>query len=291
MRASIFAVPGITKTDYQRIIGNFASRLNDYLDSKDFKQFRSKAIAWVSKQAQLTIILREMLLSQPDAYDAPLLMTELPNYEGEIQANAIHVWAIAMMERKKRAIAEVPIWFDKYRKLVYANIWVELKKCPDLGVGGYDPVKIGTDGQSSQLRHAVVEELSSDVWLWVYERALSLYESETPIYKRIRGKARRAALLWKLNRLKERDTFISQTTLDERRGKLLHLMDAEDRSNLSVAEVRLLGRSESIDMADARSFDSILTDPETGILVPTLMISEDDIPGNEEVAEEMQMAA
>lgn len=267
LNEAIYSVPGITVFDARRVMEQLERHLNDFLGIDHFKEFRKVTTAWVTRQAQLVIVLRELLQTTND-YNPTRLFNELPNYSGAVSVTALNEWAYRIKLTDAHAKAEIPAWVDQYRKVVYSGIWYVLKDCMDLGVGGYAPVVRHEDGQESRLFHPVVEEIASDVWLWVYKEAFLLVNSAVPLHIRLWHKARRTALIWKLNRLADRRTFVSQSTLDDRRQQLESLHDLDEREldalELSAEERRLLTRLENVDIEDTCAFDRALCDdPET----------------------------
>ena len=235
---AILAV-GATDHDGERILAQLRRRLHIFKHLGKMKFFRPAVISWVMRQAQLNVMLRE-LLQQPHSFNPALLYSALPTYQGDVSADALWAWSESVMQTEAEAVASVGKWIERYRLAAYAGAWEILKGCRDLGVGGFDPVRVFSDGTTTRLWHPVVEEIVAPVWLWMWENAFDLATSEVPIHIRILHKAKRAAHLWKLARIEERRSFVSHGTLERKAEALERVMEAENPSSLSESEKRLL---------------------------------------------------
>jgi hypothetical protein len=244
---------GATDHDVERILAQLRSRLHIFKRLGKMKLYRPAVIAWVTRQAHLNVALRE-LLQQPHSFNPTLLFTALPTYDGEVSIDALRAWAESVMQTEAEAVASVGKWIERYRLAAYAGAWEILKGCPELGVGGFDPVRVFSDGTTSRLWHPIVEEIVAPVWLWMWENAFDLATSEVPIHIRIQGKAKRAALLWKFARIEKRRTFVNHETLERRIEVLERLMET-DPSGLAEAEKQLLKEAEYIGIENAGDVD------------------------------------
>jgi hypothetical protein len=300
LREAIGSIPGISDEDVTRTIEDLKLYRDRFKNIEDPDQFHNEVVAWAVRQAELRANYPK-LLSEPQ-YNHRLLFNELPNYCGEVEIESLRAWADEVRKREAEAIALVPSWYVQYRRAVYKTIWKELKTCLDLGVGGYAPINrtrveankkavktarnaakeaTESDFEFGRLYHPLVEELASEVWLWVHCMAYDLMTSPVPMYSRLTGKAARVALLWKLARLENRRIFVSQTALDESRRRIEALYSVDDKTTLSCREIRLLQRARPIDMEDVQALDNALWDPETEKMLRS------DLSSNEQMQDEM----
>lgn len=253
---AILGVPGATDSDEKRIVAQLGKRLREFKHLGKMKSFRPVAVTWVTRQAQLTIKLREVL-QHTHSFNAPLLFDVLPTFDGEVSVDALRIWMECVKQHEAEAIATVPRWVRQFRRLVYKAIWSTLGGCLDLGVGAFNPVVVHSDGSVSALWHPVVEEIAGEVWLWVFQDAYDLATSSVPISVRLWHKARKQAIKWREERIGNLLTFVSQTTLDRQRQAVEKLMASADRTCLSEYESRMIERAESSDLDDMRQVDRV----------------------------------
>lgn len=285
LRKAILEVPGVTDEDTTRILSQLDERLSEFKQLGKMASFRPVVIDWVRRQAQLSVKLRE-LLQQSHCFNPTLLFGVLPTYDGEVNVDSLRVWAESAKRREVEAIAEVPEWVPKFRRLVYKAIWSILGSCLDLGVGGFHPVIVYSDGSASILWHPVVEEIAAEVWLWVFENAYDLATSTTPIPVRLWGKARKQAIKWRSERIENLKMFVSQTVLDQQKRAVEKLMNSADRACLSERDSKLLERAESADLDDPYQIDQVFAG--IGPACAETILDDDSgwEPGHEEEEEE-----
>lgn len=259
LREAILGVVGMADEDRKSILESLWEQKKQFKNIHSPKQFKSVVIAWVVRQAQLIVNLRE-LLAKPNPFKAKLLYSALHSYDGDASVDALGVWAKSVMEREAEAIAAVPGWVSKYRKVVYKGIWSVLGGCLDLGVGSFQGGVTFADGSTSKLWHPTVEEIASEVWLWMYQDAYDLATSPVPISSRLYGKAEKQAIKWRTERIEERRLFVSQSTMDEKREFVEKLIETADRSFVSGTEYKMLEWAETSDIADMRQLDDVFED-------------------------------
>lgn len=197
---AIYAVQTVTVFDHARIVEQLAARLNEYLNVSHLKEFRNKAVSFVTRQAELAakihVLMPELVEvargvrgCQDSGHIAAMIYRRTPEYTGSIEdADALREWATATTVGEAEGVAALAAWIEEHRKIVFDGIWSIFRDCLDLGIH---------DG--------VIDELAADVWRWASHNTVSLLESNVPIHLRLRGKASSVARTWKTIYLRERE--------------------------------------------------------------------------------------
>ena len=224
-----YSVPGITVFDHQRILEQLAARLNDpeFLDAPHFRDFRTAAVAFAKRQAELTVKIKVLMpeLSTVAAnvpgcrnfgHVATMTYQRTPEFTGDVNdADALQAWTTKVVKLEAEAVVALAGWIEKHRKAVLAGIWEVLAGCLDLGIDG------GAHG-----RNFLADELAAQVWRWAAYHADDLLNSPVPVHLRLREKAHWTARAWKTARLAEREVH---EPLDA-------LVDREYRTAVPAAE-------------------------------------------------------
>ena len=211
---AIYSVPTVNIFDHQRISEQLAARLNDpeFLKAEHFKDFRTKAVAFVTRQAQLTAKvratmpeLREIASNVPGCRNfghvATMTYQRTPEFTGDVNdADALQAWAIEVVKLEAEGVVAFAGWIEDHQKAVLSGLWEVFTTSLDLGIEG------------------VADELAAQVWRWAAYHADDLLNSDVPVYIRLREKAHWTARAWKTARLDER----------EQHGSLHALADRED---------------------------------------------------------------
>jgi hypothetical protein len=199
LREAVFSVPGITIFDCERIMEQFANRLNDYLTVTHFKKFRQLAVCWVTRQAVLTVKLRALVPKIMDAvaevpecrrfaYAATRVLARLPQYEGDVNNDdELLSWAMETAIREVQGEAALTQWMNSHKSAVRAGVWSVLSSCRDL----------------DNCLDDVADELCSETWMFIAANPVDFLDSEVSLHKRFWKKAWYLAHAWKKARLDE----------------------------------------------------------------------------------------
>ncbi len=192
------AVPGATLTDAERIEGQLFDQLRDYRYPKGIKyvqRFNAEAIAWAKLQAQLSVMLTEVLpqviailsadgvLFNDTARICALVLNRLPKYKGEVDSTAIVAWATG--EAIDIARKTVGVWqrYAKVERAVYGSINKILDQCRDL------ETRIGLQ--------IVANNLAFDVMLYFIYNSHEFTTDDTILARQLAHRGELAAHAWK----------------------------------------------------------------------------------------------
>ncbi len=183
---AIYGVPGSTVFDHQRITEQLAERLNDqeFLNAHHFKQFRVQAVAFVTRQAELTAKVRVLMPELKEAEAA--VYDRLHNYSGDVEDEAaLRAWIGEVTHLHSEGIDRMYDWIIKYRNAVYSDIYKFLDRCSDLEKNLDD----------------VADSIASEIWLHVADHAADYLQSATTLCRRLKKMGYWRARAWKTKRL------------------------------------------------------------------------------------------
>lgn len=185
IRDAVLDVPGVTVFDFDRIFGQLYQRRAEFKHAPSIKAFRAALVVWAVRQAQLIVMLRE-ILKEPVYYDATLLFTMLPNYNGEVNTDALRAWVIETNCRKNEADKLLFAWMRDHSAAVRRGLRGVLTRCRDLD-GCIDDVE---------------DQLFSEIWMHVAGNAATYLELEKAgtLRRKLRDEGKWNAMAWKKSR-------------------------------------------------------------------------------------------
>jgi hypothetical protein len=219
---------GATTHDEQRIITQLGKRLRDFKIGK-MANFRPAAIAWVTRQGQLNVKLRELLQElRENGHIATMLFLRLSEFKGTDEE--LRGWVEETARREQEGVDALVVWIREHRRAVRRGIWRILRTCYDLGVTtGFDSTSEGRDSDNeseddepdtsegtldaedssgtpdSREPDPIVAELESQVWRKVAYDTNSILSSDRPVSEQLRKRGYWAARAWKKARVAEKE--------------------------------------------------------------------------------------
>jgi hypothetical protein len=236
---AIYSNSAVSALDRERIVGQFANRLNDYLDVPDFKLFRQLAVEWCGRQAALTAILNDNLngiresvlsvagISSDDAtITIRVLYDLLPTYTGPTDDSAAFVeWATTLAVELARQAMTRWTRFQTAEPALYTGIW-SVFRGPKTGCLDFDT----PSGMES-----IADDLALNVMTYFLRYYYRFSTDDEILQKQLCTRGKYAALAWRKNFLTE--------LKDGTRLKPVSL-DAEDAQIVSIK--REIGRDQII---------------------------------------------
>ena len=186
---AVLAVQGTTEHDVNRIAEQIKNRLSLFKHHVPGKAgnraFRAQVSTWASRQAELTVMLRQAL-RQPVAYiDANTAFQLLPDCPDDIDdADALRVWAAEITRRVQAAGDELSAWMQMYSAAVRSGIRKVLSSVRKLE-GCLDDVE---------------DELFSRTWMFVADHAAEFAEAKD-LRRKLHNKGMSLARTWRKARI------------------------------------------------------------------------------------------
>ncbi len=214
-KAIAAAAPPLNESDAENIISYLGEHIDDYTGPERLLQFRTWAVAWVTRIARLTVTVRPMLpavtatvpgLSADEyALCGRRLLSSLHEFTGDdADAECLKTWACEWALNHRHRATTFDQWYRDpiLRQAVKDGLRDVLKDCCNLGIS----ITVRSDGQWDDL---TVAEIESDLWLWVSEHMVEMLQpgsrDETTVADRLRGRARFEAMRWKTDQLRAFD--------------------------------------------------------------------------------------
>lgn len=191
---AILAVPGVTIFDEKRILRQLGEHLREFKHIERFQDFRAQVIAWATRQANLTVKLREILreIGVTD-HVTTMLFLRLPEFAGADEEFA--AWVRTTAKREQEGVEALVSWINTHRRAVRRGIWKALRGCLDLGI----PAEY-----SDNEPDLIVNELETQVWRDVAYAVDKILSSNVAISLQLCLKGYWAAKAWKKQRLDEK---------------------------------------------------------------------------------------
>ena len=196
LNEAILSIRGVTIFDSERILEQLFKRLTDFKSIGNVKAFREAVVAWATRQARLTVKLREILRElHVHGHVATMLFLRLPQF-ADTDAE-FRTWVQSTVEREQEGIEALAHWIVAHKRAVRAGIWAVLSECTDLDLGEFS-------NENDETKFAVLDELEAKVWRKIAYSTDQILSSSEPIRRQFWWKGYWAATAWKSHRIDEK---------------------------------------------------------------------------------------